>query len=108
MKELAQLKIDGFNETIKSPLSPGLTSVAAIINRVVAEFLVPIAAVILFFVFLWGGYDFLFSGGSPDKIKSGRAKITAGLIGFVFIIISYVLVRVIAYVFNLGSGVLGP
>ena len=61
------------------------------------------SAVILFIVFIWGGYDFMMSGGSPDKIKSARAKITAGLIGFVLLIAAFVIVRLASYIFGLGS-----
>jgi hypothetical protein len=59
-------------------------------------FLIPLAAVILFLVFIWGAYDFLLANGNPERVKSARAKITAGIIGFVILLISFLLVRLIA------------
>lgn len=102
---LAQsFKINGVN--ISGPLSPGLTDLSSVINRVVTSFLIPIAAVLLFVIFLWGGYDFVISQGSPEKIKSGRAKITAGIIGFVLLIAAYVIVKLLAFIFGLGTGII--
>lgn len=104
MKEklLAQsLQISG--QTIEGPLDSSLNNLGAVVNRVVGSLLIPVAAVILFIIFIWGGYDFMMSGGSPDKIKSARAKITAGLIGFVLLIAAFVIVRLASYIFGLGG-----
>lgn len=102
---LAQsFKINGVN--VSGPLSPGLNTLSDVINRVVTTFLIPIAAVILFVVFLWGGYDFVISQGSPEKIKSGRAKITAGIIGFILLIAAYVIAKLFAVIFGLGDNII--
>lgn len=91
---------------VKGPLE-NINTVGDLINRIMGTLLIPIASIILFLVFIWGAYDFLLSNGNPEKVKSGRAKITAGIIGFIILIISYVIVRVIASIFGLGQGVLG-
>ena len=103
---MSRLLADSFTiggQTIQGPLGNGMTDVASVVNRVVTYFLIPIGAVILFLVLIWGGYDFLMSQGSPDKIKSGRAKITAGLIGFVMLVVAYLAAKLVAYTFNLGQ-----
>ena len=52
---------------------PGrINTLADLVNRVV-QFLIPLGAVILLLVFIWGGYDFMMSQGSPEKIKSAQA-----------------------------------
>ncbi|PJC30121.1 hypothetical protein CO051_07380 [Candidatus Roizmanbacteria bacterium CG_4_9_14_0_2_um_filter_39_13] len=89
---------------IEGPLK-GINSLADIVT-IIMSFLYPFAGVILLFVFIWGGYDLLTSHGEPEKLNSGRAKITSGIIGFVLLAISYVLARVLGFIFGVGDGIL--
>ena len=89
-------------QTIQGPLDSGLDSVPELINRL-NIFLIPLASIILFFVLIWGGYDFLMSGGNPDKVSAGKAKMTTALIGFVLLVASYFLARFAGLLFGLGS-----
>lgn len=73
---------------------------------VLTTFLYPLASVILLFVLIWGGYDFLMSRGESDKVESGKAKITSGIIGFVLLMLSYVITRVIGFITGTGNGIL--
>lgn len=100
---LAQtVKIGGTN--ITGPLD-GINTIGDIISRIL-PFLMSIAGIILFFILVWGGIDVMMAQGAPDKIKSGRAKITAGIIGFVLLMLSFMITKLIAYVFNIGEGIL--
>lgn len=92
---------EGNTETIKGPLE-GIQNIGDLINRV-NLFLIPFASIILFFVFVWGGYDFLTSAGNPDKISSGKMKMTTGIIGFILLILSYVLARFVGLIFGLDG-----
>lgn len=92
-----QINIGG--QAITGPVE-GFNTLADVINRVV-EFLIPLAGIILLLVLIWGGYDFLMSQGQPEKIKSAQAKITTGIIGFVLLVFSYVIVKLIAKIFGL-------
>lgn len=76
-----------------------------LINKVVS-FIIPLAAIILFFVLVWGGYDLMMSQGNPEKLKSAQAKITTGIIGFVLLILSYLIVKLISVIFGLGGGII--
>ncbi len=80
----------------------GNITIGAIISRVLIV-LIPIAGVILLFVLIWGGYDFMMSQGNAEKVKSAQAKITAGLIGFILLILSFFIVRLIAKIFGLDN-----
>lgn len=95
---------DGVETVINGPLKfkDGEITLGDLINRVM-NFLIPIAGVILFLIIIWGGYDFLMSGGEPDKIKSGKAKITSGLIGFGLLLFAYVAAKLVGFIFGLGS-----
>ena len=63
-------------------------------------------SLVLFFILVWGGYDFLMSHGTAEKVKSAQAKITAGIIGFVLLMLSFLIVKLISFIFGLGSGII--
>lgn len=88
-------------QQICGPLK-GINNISDVVN-IVMIFVLPFAAVILFFVLLWGGYDLMTSAGSEEKIQNGRMKMTAGVIGFVLLAVSYILVGIIAGFTGLGG-----
>lgn len=90
---------------IQGPLDPQINTLGDLISRILS-FLLPMAGIILLFVLIWGGYDFMMSQGNPEKLKGAQAKITSGLIGFFLLITSYLMVRVISAIFGLGEGLL--
>ena len=97
-----QMNVGG--QQITGPLQ-GINNLSDVINKVV-ELSIPLAGIILLLVLIWGGYDFMMSQGQPEKIKNAQAKITTGIIGFVLLIISYIVVKLIAKIFGLGEGIL--
>lgn len=67
-----------------------------------------IVAGILVFVFLvWGGLEWLTSGGDKGKVENARNRITSALVGLAIIAASWALVQVIAYFFGVQSGLGG-
>ncbi len=96
-----QINING--QSIKGPLV-GINNLGDLINKVVNVFLIPLAGIILFIVLLWGGIGFILSRGNPEKVKSARAKITTGLIGFLLLILAFFIVRLVSFIFGLGAG----
>ncbi len=101
MRQLAQAVSVG-GQRIYGPLE-GINTIGDLINRLIA-FILPLAGVILILIFIWGGYDLILSQGQPDKIKSAKAKITAGIIGFLLLIFSYVIVKLITTIFGFNAG----
>jgi TRAP-type C4-dicarboxylate transport system permease small subunit len=91
-------------QQITGPLV-GIDSLAGLINKVM-NFLIPLAAIILLLVLILGGYDYMMSQGNPEKVKSAQAKLTTAIVGFILLLISYMLVRVIAFIFGLGGGII--
>ena len=91
-------------QTITGPLDSSADSLGKIITKVLG-LIMPLAGVVLLFVLISGGYDYMMSQGSPEKIKSAQGKITTGIIGFILLIISFVVVRLIATIFGIGEGV---
>jgi len=59
-----------------------------------------IAGVLVFVYIVWGGIQWLTSGGDSGKAEEARNRITAALIGLAIIAIAYALVRLISYFFG--------
>ena len=105
MKYLAQQLIIGDQKTtISGPLDASVSSLGGIITKALS-FIMPMAGVILLFVLISGGYDYMMSQGNADKIKAGQAKITSGIIGFILLTVSFLVTRLIAKIFGLGGGI---
>ncbi len=98
-----QLQISGqpIQGPLQSPLNNQPINTLADVINILLTFLVPLAAIILFFVLVLGGYQFMFSQGNPEKVKSARAKITTGIIGFILLILSYFITSFVASIFGL-------
>jgi TRAP-type C4-dicarboxylate transport system permease small subunit len=92
------------SQTIQGPLDSSVDSLGKIITKGLA-FIMPMAGIVLLFVLISGGYDYMMSQGNADKIKSAQAKITSGIIGFILLIASFFITRLIALIFGLGGGI---
>ena len=89
------------NQTIQGPLDESVDSLGKVITKTLG-FIMPMAGIILLFVLISGGYDYMMSQGNADKIKSAQGKITSGIIGFILLIVSFLITRIIAVIFGLG------
>jgi len=108
MKNFLAQQINVGGQGISGPLVVGGKTdfkLADIVSEIV-KFLIPLGGVILLFVMIWGGYDFMMSRGNPEKMKSAQAKITTGIIGFVLLVFAYVIAKLIATIFGVGEGIL--
>lgn len=92
-------------EIVRGPLDPSLQTIGDVINRVVS-FIFPVGVLILFVVFVMGGFDYMTSQGNPEKIKSGQAKIKTGIIGFLILVFAFLIVRILAFIFGLTTGII--
>lgn len=92
------------NTDIQGPLV-GISTLNDLIG-VITSFIYPLASVILLFVLIWGGYDFLMSRGDTEQVNAGKAKITAGIIGFVLLMLSYLITRILGFITGTGEGIL--
>ncbi len=104
MKTFLAQSLNLGNQIINGPLDPSVDSLGKIITKALS-FIMPMAGIVLLFVLISGGYDYMMSQGNPDKMKSAQAKITSGIIGFILLIISFLVTRLIAAIFGLGGGI---
>lgn len=86
---------------IEGPLV-GINTPADIINKII-PILISAASIILFIMLVLGGFQFLTSGGNAEKVKLARGKLTYALVGFVLLIISYIIVKLISQIFGIGT-----
>lgn len=54
-----------------------------------------IAAVIFVFMLLWGGLQWLSSGGDKDAVKAARERITHALVGITILAVAFAILRVV-------------
>ena len=104
MKHYLSQQINIGGQQIQGPLQE-INNLSDVVNKIIT-LLIPLAGIILLLVLIWGGYDYLMSQGQPEKLKSAQAKITTGIIGFVLLIASYVIVKLITTIFGIGEGIL--
>lgn len=104
MKILLAQSLNLGSQTIQGPLDSSVDSLGKIITKGLG-FIMPMAGIVLLFVLISGGYDYMMSQGNADKMKSAQAKITSGIIGFVLLIASFLITRLIAAIFGLGGGI---
>jgi len=104
MKTFLAQSLNLGNQTIQGPLDSNIDSLGEIISKALA-FIMPMAGIVLLFVLISGGYDYMISQGNAEKMKSAQAKITSGIIGFILLIASFLITRIIALIFGLGEGI---
>lgn len=75
----------------------GLTLLASNIIRLI--FLVAGTAIVFFFLF--GGVKWIFSGGDKQQVESAKNMMTAAIIGFAIVALTYVAMRVIEAFFGI-------
>jgi Zn-dependent protease with chaperone function len=62
------------------------------------------AGIIIFLMFIFGGYTLLTSIGNPEGVKKGQHMIVNALIGFLIIFIAYWIMQALQIAFNLDLG----
>jgi len=57
---------------------------------------VTLAGLILFIMLLVGGFNYLTSGGDPEKVKKASGTIANALVGFILLISSWFIIRLLS------------
>jgi len=91
-----------FNDTAKLPLSPvtKFNDLGSLISGIL-PYIYGFAGLALFVMLIWGGITLMTAAGDPGKSKDGYGKITAGLIGFLIIFVSYFVAQIIEVVLGI-------
>ncbi len=71
----------------------------------VMEYAFPFAGVILIFIIIASGYQLAVSSGEASKIQAAMKRLVFGFVGFVLLMLSYLIVKAVAYIFGFDSPV---
>ncbi len=64
-----------------------------------------VAAILVLAMLIWGGVEWVLSGGDKEKVGNARKRIISALIGLAIIALAFLIVRVVGGIF--GFNVLG-
>jgi len=88
-------------QMFESPYADKFSSPAGIINRVLL-FAFPLAGLILFVMIVWGGFEILSVATNSKGVQAGKQRITAALLGFGLLFVSFWIIQIVEYIFNLA------
>jgi hypothetical protein len=77
-----------------------LSTPGGIISRIL-DFAFPIAGLILFVMIVWGGFEMLMGAADKKSVDAGRQRITAAIIGFFLLFVSFWIIRVVETVLGI-------
>lgn len=60
------------------------------------NFMALFAGIVCVFLIVFAGYKFVMSEGDPEKIASARKTLTYAIGGFIFVLLSFVILNIIA------------
>lgn len=89
-------------QTIQAPAgipSGGITTVAKVVANSITLILI-IAVVITLISLIWGGIQWITSGGDKAKLASARSRLTFAIIGLLVALGSFFIVGAIGYLFK--------
>ncbi|OGV97156.1 hypothetical protein A2W24_00420 [Microgenomates group bacterium RBG_16_45_19] len=100
-------KVYAQSGSVGVPQPPGMqiTDVGLLISRAVSVALM-VAAIAVFVFLVWGGVQWITSGGDKGKVEEARGRITNALIGLAIVAAAWAIMNLVSYFF--GVDVLGP
>ena len=79
-----------FAVSLNNPLGDG-TTIYSLIGRLI-KFLLGLSGSVALLMFVWGGFQYLWSAGDDNKVKMGKKTISNAALGLVIIFSSYMLI----------------
>lgn len=87
----------------EKPAEAKITDIGKLISTGISVVII-ISGILVFVFLVWGGIEWLTSGGDKGKVESARNRIVSALVGLAIIAASWALVRIIAYFFGVDAG----
>ncbi len=79
----------------------GFTCIGHLVSNLVAAGFIA-SGVIVFAMLVWGGIDFLSSGGDKTKIADAQKRISAAVIGLAIVASSWAIYQLLIYFFGIN------
>ena len=86
--------------TIEQPDEVKITQFGPLIKSGISLAII-IAAILTFAFLVWGGLQWIMSGGDKAKYEEARNRITAALIGLAIVALAWLLIKIVAYFFGI-------
>ncbi|OGL62694.1 hypothetical protein A3C09_02330 [Candidatus Uhrbacteria bacterium RIFCSPHIGHO2_02_FULL_47_44] len=80
----------------------GTTSIEGFIGRLIKAIL-GLSGSVALLMFVWGGFQYLWSGGDPKKVEKGKETLKNAVLGIVIIFFSYTLVNTLIKILATGA-----
>lgn len=92
-----------FAQNVGVPQPPGfnITNIGKLISSVIGVALL-IAGVLVFAMLVWGGIQWIMSGGDKAKTEEARNRITAALVGLAIVAAAWAVMKLIEYFFGIN------
>jgi len=71
-----------------------LSSIVQIIENII-KLLAPAAGIAFFVMLLFGGYQFLTSGGDPKAVAAARSTLTYAVIGIILVVSAWLILQLV-------------
>lgn len=91
-----------FGDTNITTPSGFATDFGVMLNAVLS-FVMLLAALLVLFYLIWGGIEWITSGGDKGKTESARNKITAAVIGIIILAAAFAILQLVLTFLGLGS-----
>ncbi len=79
----------------------GYTCIAHLVSNLVSVGLT-LSGVIVFIYLVWGGIDYLTSGGEKGRIENSQKRITSALIGLAIVASSWAIYQLVLFFFGIN------
>ena len=91
-----------FAQNLGVPKPPGfqIEDIGLFISKTVGAALI-IAALLVFVYLVWGGIQWITSGGDKGKTEEARNRITAALVGLAIVAAAWAVIQLVAYFFGI-------
>lgn len=80
----------------------GTSDLRVVVGRIIKA-LLGLSGTLALLMFVWGGFQWITSGGEKEKIDKGKRTLTWAVIGLFFIFISYTAVSALISAITTGS-----
>ncbi len=87
-----------------TPPAAFASDIGALFNSILT-FVFVIAALLVFFYLIWGGIDWITSGGDKGQTEKARNKITAAIVGLIVLLASFAILQLVLRFFTGGSDI---
>lgn len=104
---LATPALAQYNIGVTQPEQVKITDLGKLISTSISVAII-VAGILVFVFLVWGGLEWIMSGGDKGKVEAARNRIVNALVGLAIIAASWALIRIIGYFFGIQAGIGGP